>query len=237
MWFDHHVSNVSKQKYAGLFRIAPSAAGLIYEYYQERWQGRFAELVRQADKIDAAQLSLDEILHPQNYPHVLLSMSIHTRRSIEDADYCDHLVNLLGAQAIDGVMADPRVARRCDNVVVANQVYERQLREDTVMDGHVSFTDFRGVQPVPDGNRFLVYSLFPDAVVNVKLYDEGPHVVMKVGHSILNRGCRVNVGKLMTNYGGGGHRGAGACRLQRGGAQPHIEDILSILRRNEPDGD
>lgn len=232
MWFDHHVSNVSEKSYQGIFRIAPSAAGLVYEYFQERWQGRFTELVRQADKIDSAQLSLDEILHPEHYPYVLLSMSIHTRRSLEDATYCDHLVDLLGKLEIEGVMSDPRVERRCDNAVIANKTYERQLREDTVMDGHVSVTDFRGVAPVPDGNRFLVYSLFPDAVVNVKLYDEGPHVVVKLGHSILNRGCRVNVGKLLTQYGGGGHRGAGACRLEHERAQAHVDKIISILRQN-----
>ena len=236
MWFDHHVSNVSEKTHEGLFRIAPSAAGLIYEYYQacfqDKWQGRFAELVRETDKIDSAQLSLDEILYPQSYPYVLLSMSIPTRRSLEDADYCDHLVDLIGALEIDGVMADPRVERRCENVVIANQVYERMLREDTYMDGHVSVTDFRGVSPVPDGNRFLVYSLFPDALVNVKLYDEGPHVVVKLGHSILNRGCRVNVGKLLAQYGGGGHRGAGACRLERGRSRADIENIISILRKN-----
>lgn len=237
MWFDHHVSNAMEKSHAGLFRIAPSAAGLVYEYFQDKWRGRFAELVRQADKIDAAQLTLDEILRPQHYPYVLLSMSIPTRRSLEDEDYCDHLVNLLGKQKIDDVLSDPRVQRRCDDVVIANQAYERWLREDTVMDGHVSITDFRGVEPVPDGNRFLVYSLFPDAVVNMKLYDEGPQVVVKLGHSILNRGCRVNVGRLMAQFGGGGHRGAGACRLARSGAQAHIDEIVSILRKNAPEGE
>lgn len=237
MWFDHHVSNVMERSYRGLFRIAPSAAGLVYEYFHDRWQGRFAELVRQADKIDSAQLNLDEIQKPQNYPYVLLSMSIHTRRSLEDEAYCDHLVNLLGKHEIGDVLSDPRVQRRCDDVVVANQDYERRLCLDTVMDGHVSITDFRGMESVPDGNRFLVYSLFPDAVVNVKLYDEGPHVVVKLGHSILNRGCRVNVGRLMTQYGGGGHRGAGACRLERDGAQAHIDDIVAILRKNMPEGE
>lgn len=234
MWFDHHVSNVSEKVYKGLFRIAPSAAGLIYEYYQDQWKGRFGALVRQTDRIDSAQLTLDEILHPQHYPYVLLSMSISTRRSLEDAAYCDHLVDLLRTQDIERVMGDPTVRRRCDDVVVANQVYERFLRDYTELDGHVSITDFRGLASAPDGNRFLVYSLFPDAVVNVKLYDEGSHVVVKLGHSILNRGCRVNVGKLLSHYGGGGHRGAGACRLERDQAQVHVDDIISILRKNTP---
>ena len=238
MWFDHHVSNVSKKNYPGIFRIAPSAAGLVYEFFQDRWNGRFKELVRQADRIDSAQLTLDEILHPQHYPYVLLSMSIATRRSLEDAIYCDHLVSLLRAHDdIETVMRDATVRRRCDNAVVANREYERSLRDYTELEGHVSITDFRGLSPAPDGNRFLVYSLFPDAVVNVKLYDEGPFVVVKLGHSILNRGCRVNVGKLLSRYGGGGHRGAGACRLERDHVRSQVVDIIALLRKNAAEGD
>ena len=35
---------------------------------------------------------------------------------------------------------------------------------------------------------------------------EGKKLVVKVGHSILKSGCRVNVGKLLSNFHGGGHR-------------------------------
>ena len=59
LWFDHHFSNQLRYPVAGLFRIAPSAAGIVYEYYQNTLQDRFAELVRETDKIDDAQLSLD----------------------------------------------------------------------------------------------------------------------------------------------------------------------------------
>ena len=31
LWFDHHVSNEMEQLPPGLFRIAPSAAGLVYD--------------------------------------------------------------------------------------------------------------------------------------------------------------------------------------------------------------
>lgn len=233
LWFDHHVSNTTNYSYKGLFRIAPSAAGLVYEYFKEELTKRFLELVRQADKIDSAQLTLDEIQHPENYPYVLLSMTIFTRQPSDEA-YCNLLTVLLSTETIHQVLEDPMVRQRCDRAVAANREYEKYLKKHTVLHGHVSITDFRGITPAPDGNRFLVYSLFPRAVANVKLYEEGPHVAIKLGHSIVNRGCQVNVGKLLARYGGGGHAGAGACRIERGRLNTQIEDIINVLIRNQP---
>jgi oligoribonuclease NrnB/cAMP/cGMP phosphodiesterase (DHH superfamily) len=232
LWFDHHVSNVPQQTHAGLFRIAPSAAGLVYEYFKDRLAPRFDELVAQADKIDSAQLTHEEILSPEKYPYVLLSMTIFNRRASDEA-YCNLLVELLRKHAVDRVLATPMVQQRCADAIAANKAYENYLKRYTCMREQVSITDFRALTPVPDGNRFLVYSLFPQAQVNVKICYEGPHVAVKLGHSILNPGCRVNVGRLLAGYGGGGHQGAGACRLAHEGAAAKIEEIIEVLMRNQ----
>jgi hypothetical protein len=83
------------------------------------------------------------------------------------------------------------------------------------MVGRAVFTDFRGCDPIPVGNRFLVYTLFPDANVSVRVH-WGPNrafPMLLLGHSIFNRTCRTNVGELAARYGGGGHRGAGSIPL------------------------
>jgi hypothetical protein len=231
LWFDHHITNKSSTPRQGLFRIAPSAARLVHEYFQSRIDRGFRELVGQADKIDAAMLTLDEIRHPEHYPHILLSMTINTDEDDHET-YCDRLVELLGSRTIDDVLADPDVKRRCECVVSGNKAYKRHLDAHTRMEHDVSVTDFRGLDPVPNGNRFLVYSLFPQAVVNMKLFMEGSSTVVKLGHSIVNRNCRVNVGRLLANYGGGGHRGAGACRLEGAGAETAVRTILDVLVSN-----
>jgi hypothetical protein len=234
MWFDHHVSNEPRAPYKGLYRVAPSAAGLIYEYYKDKISARFQPLVDQADKIDDAQLNLDEILHPENYPYILLSMSI-TARDASDLAYCDKLVALLSNHTIEEVLSDPQVKQRCDGVSAENKAYEAHLRKHTRIEGLVSVTDFRGLDPIPNGNRFLIYSLYPDTVVNMKILHEHTKTVVKLGHSILNRGCNVNVGKLLSHYGGGGHRGAGAGRIDEKNAQRGIQEILDVLIANKAD--
>ena len=232
MRFDHHVSNEVHGGYKGLYRVAPSAAGLIYEYFHEELGPRYQTLVEQTDKIDDAQLSLDEILYPEKYPYILLSMTI-TANTASDLAYCDDLVDLLSSGSIEAVLAAPQVKQRCEQVLAENKSYEDQLKKHTRMIDEVSITDFRGIDPAPNGNRFLVYSLFPESVVNMKIFHESSKTVVKLGHSILNRNCNVNVGKLLAGYGGGGHRGAGACRLDRPGSNDKVQEILRILVENK----
>jgi hypothetical protein len=233
LWFDHHVSNAIQRPYKGLYRVAPSAAGLVHEYYKTILSPYFDTLVAQADKIDDAQLSLDEILHPESYPYILLSMTIPSG-STDSQTFCDHLVELLRIKSIEQVLNDPQVRQRCDQVIAENQAYENHLKLHTRTQQAVSITDFRNLDPVPNGNRFLVYSLFPEACVNLKIFHEKDKTVIKIGHSIINRNCQVNAGYLLAKYGGGGHRGAGACRLDNALAEQKIPEILQILIDNRP---
>ena len=95
-------------------------------------------------------------------------------------------------------------------------------------------TDLREIERLPAGNRFLVYSLFPDANVSLRVHWGPAHdtVVAAVGHSIFNRTCKTSVGELMSRYGGGGHRGAGTCILPLEKAADAIDEILFELQAN-----
>ena len=233
LWFDHHVSNEVQRPYNGIYRLAPSAAGLVYEYFHETLKPRFDTLVANTDKIDDARLSLDEILHPERYPYILISMTVSAGPHGGHA-FCDHLVQLLRTGSIEETLADPQVKKRCDQVIAENRAYETFLRQHTRVQDYVSITDFRELNPSPNGNRFLVYSLFPETMVNLKIFHEKNRTTVKIGHSIINPKCRINVGCLLAKYGGGGHRGAGACRLDNTQADEKISEILQILIDNEP---
>ena len=234
LWFDHHYSNQPEGPVNGAFEIAPSAAGVVYAYYRDRLTRDYAELIRQTDRIDSADLTVDEILRPEKLPYVLLPMTI-SNRDPSEAMYWDHLVALLRTRSLDRIMEDEMVKSRCRQVVADNAAYKKALMAYTKMVEHVSITDFRDLDPAPNGNRFLVYSLFPDCTVNVKiLYDKNRLATIKVGHSILNRGCQVNVGKMLSAFEGGGHPGAGACRFSEEKASDYLARILEILLRNKP---
>jgi nanoRNase/pAp phosphatase (c-di-AMP/oligoRNAs hydrolase) len=236
LWFDHHFSNTPERPVQGLFEIAPSAAGLVYRFYRDRLEQDFDELVQQTDRIDSADLTEDEVQHPENFPYVLLSMTI-SGRELQDEPYWNRLVALLREHPIDQIMADAEVRERSKRVVNENHAYRDHLERHTTVNGVVAVTDFRDLPETPRGNRFLVYSLYPQTVVQAKIrYNDRDRdrVIVSVGHSIFNRNCRVNVGLLLSNYGGGGHAGAGSCSFPSEKAETYIPAILDALVRNEP---
>ncbi len=236
MWFDHHVTNRIETPFSGAFSIAPSAARVIYDHFDTGQKEKHRELVIQADKVDSADLTEEEVIRPESNPFVLLSMTVNGRHE-EDEPYWNRLVTQLGACSMDRVMEDPDVAKRCQTVVAQNALYKDQLIRNTRMEGPVAVTDFRSFESAPEGNRFLAYSLFRDAVVSVKIrhdQKDRTYVIVSVGHSIFNRNCTVNAGELLSRYSGGGHFGAAACRFHQDMSETFIAEIIDILRRNEP---
>jgi hypothetical protein len=235
LWFDHHLSNRREGVHPGLFEIAPSAAGLIFRHYQTQFTRDYSDMVTQTDRIDSAQLSLEEVLHPERYPYVCLSMTISGGEAQDEA-YWNHLVALLGRQPLEDVMADAQVHDRCDWVKRDNNHYKELLKFYTRSSGGgVVVTDFRTLAVAPNGNRFLIFSLFPEAKVQIKVRyhkEDLDKVIISVSHSIFNRGCPVNIGQLMSCFGGGGHFGAGSCSVSSAGAQSVLAEITTVLTKS-----
>ena len=235
LWFDHHYSNQISRHFRGAFNIAPSAARVVFDYYPNVFKRDYSELITETDKIDSADLSLDEVLHPEKYSYVLLSMTISGFDKTGEP-YWNRLVALLREHDIKIVLEDPEVKKRCEETVKRNIIYNNLLKEHTRLKEHVSVTDFRHFDKAPSGNRFMVYSLFPESVVNVKIRydnDDRQTLVVSVGHSIFNRKCNVNVGQMLSNFEGGGHRGAGACSFHVSKTDDYLPKIIDILLKNE----
>jgi oligoribonuclease NrnB/cAMP/cGMP phosphodiesterase (DHH superfamily) len=235
LWFDHHYTNQIDTPFKGVFKIDPSASRIIFDYYKNQFQRDYGALVQAADKIDSADLTLDEVLHPENHPYVLLSLTI-SNDDQRDEPYWNNLVALFRKYDIQQVLKDPDVKQQCQSVVAQNDLYVETLKKHTFLNQNVSITDFRALDKPPAGNRFLVYSVFPESVVNVRIRFEDQKkemIVVNVGHSIFNPDCNVNVGLMLTYFEGGGHRGAGSGRFHVSKADEYIAGIIEILLKNE----
>ena len=235
LWFDHHYTNRIYRPFNGVFKIAPSAAGIIFNHYKDRFKRDYEELVIATDKIDAADLSEDEVLHPEKHGYVMLSMTV-VNGGEPDEPYWNRLVDLLRQYDIQRVLDDPDVKDRCRRAIEQNDQYAVYLKENTRLEKHVSITDFRNLGDIPAGNRFLVYSLFPDSFVNLRIRYEKKDKEMtavNIGHSIFNRRCNVNAGLLLADFGGGGHRGAASTRFESSRADTYLPQIIDALQKNK----
>jgi hypothetical protein len=235
-WFDHHLLTESNEKpppdFDGLYRLAPSAAQLVWEYYGQ--DASYARLVDETNRLDSAQLSERDVTQPQGY--ILLGFTLDPRSGLGDEEV--YFMRLLGwlreKKTIEEVLLLPEVNSRVVRMYEQNEDFCWTLMNTSRLDGNVVFTDFRRVKDPPAGNRFLIYTLFPEANVSVRAQwgRNRDHVMVQVGHSIFNRTCKTSVGELMSDYGGGGHRGAGSSPLPLLEADAKILEIIDTLRQN-----
>ncbi len=234
-WFDHHLLTDSNEKppasFDGLYRVAPSAAQLVWEYYGE--PPELAELVRETNRFDSAQLDENDVLQPRGY--ILLGFTLDTRTGLGgDEEFFFKCLRWLDEKPIREVLLEDEVRERIIRMFEQNEEFCWTLVQYSRLNDNVVFTDFRRIAEPPAGNRFLVYTLFPEANVSVRAsWGSGKECVMAtVGHSIFKRGCKTSIGELMSDYGGGGHQGAGSAPLPVMQADTKILEIIDTLREN-----
>jgi hypothetical protein len=250
LWFDHHITNTMPDfdkpimPGKGGFRLAPSAARVVCEYYTETSKNdggegaarlaflnteRIKYLLQEADKVDAGQLTREDVLHPQGY--VLISMTTDGHFA-EDEPYWLRIIELLREKSLDETLKDSEVTRRCQQVLDAQEKLRKILLERTVSKGNVIYVDLRGIKNIPDGNRFLLFTLFPQGNIAVKVSDDVQRentTAISVGYNIFNKTSTVNVGELLHRYGGGGHKVVGSCRIPNDKAEQAIKEIVAAV--------
>jgi hypothetical protein len=239
MWFDNHLLTDPKAMpptgFRGRYGKAPSAARLVYEHYlpARPTLARHETLVAETDRLDSAQLTMDDVLAPAGY--VLVGLTLDQRTGLgSPREYFDLLLPAVRERPVAEVVELPEVRARAARMREQDRAFREALRAHSRLDGNVVVTDFRPLDPVPVGNRFLVFTLFPDANVGVRV-EWGPtreRVSVSAGKSIFNRTSRANLGVLMSLHGGGGHVGAGACQLPPAGADAHVAEIVETLKRS-----
>jgi hypothetical protein len=236
-WFDHHLLTESNERppegFEGRYGLAPSAARVVYGYYRPSHPelDRHARLLFETDRLDAAQLNVEDVVEPKDY--ILLGFTLDPRTGLGAyQDYFRELVDWVKRMPIEEVLRQPEVEERVRKMREQDAHFREVTLARSRLDGNVVVTDFRGVDPIPVGNRFLVYTLFPQANISLRVHP-GPdpqRVAVAVGHSIFNRTSRVSVGVLMSRYGGGGHRGAGTCLLPADRADAFLAEMISVMK-------
>lgn len=237
LWFDHHEltgsNRVPPEGFRGRYRLAPSAARVIYEHYQAPQLLRFVGLVDETDRFDSARLSREEVLNPQGA--VLLGFTVDSRTGFgRFKEYFLQLVDWLKVLSLPDVLRQPEVQQRVAFMRENDLLFLQALRAHSRREGNVVVTDFRSLDQPPVGNRFLVYTLFPDTNVSVRLQrgPGGTTVAATLGHNIFNRTSRSDCGAICSDFGGGGHRGAAACLLDAAVADAQAAQIVARLRRD-----
>jgi len=247
MWFDHHTSEYERLRldtgfaFAGRSEAAPSCARVIFDYFggTEKF-ARFERngMLAAVDRCDSGQLTFEEILRPAGW--ILLSFLMDPRTGlgrykdyrISNYRFMMELIDHCRSLPVHEVLDLRDVQERVRRYLRQERGYENMLRRHSTTAGNVIRIHLLDTPRLLTGNRFKEYVLFPEQNVSMRImWGRGRrNVVFSVGHSVVNRTCRTDVGSLMLRYGGGGRPRVGTCQVPVAD-WPRVDgELLAILR-------
>ncbi len=242
LWFDHHSSEHERLelegKYKGESRITPSCARIIYEYYGGREKfPQFDDMMEAVDKVDSGNLTIDEVQNPEGWILVGFLMDPRTglgrwrEFTISNYQLMEKLIDACRTMTTDEILAMPDVKERIDVYFEQTEKFKEMVKKYTKVDGKLIISDLRGVNPIYSGNRFMIYSMYPEQNISAWIVSGrgGKGCSAAVGYSILNKTCTVDVGSLMLKYNGGGHKKVGTCQFSDENMEKGLKDMLEEL--------
>ncbi len=238
LWFDHHSSEFERNslagKYKGESRLTPSCARIVYDYYggAERFS-HFDEMMEAVDKVDSGNLTAEEILNPSGW--ILIGFLMDPRTglgrwrnfTISNYQLMEKLIDACRTMSTEEILNLPDVKERIEVYFEQTEKFKEMITAHTRTEKDVIITDLRGVDPIYTGNRFLIYSMYPEQNISAWIVNGkgGKGCSVAVGYSILNRTSDIDVGSLMLKYGGGGHKAVGTCQFD----DEHMEAMVPKL--------
>ena len=131
----------------------------------------------------------------------------------------------------DEIMEFPDIVERKELYFEQSEKFVEMVKAHTEVRDNVIISDLRGLETIYTGNRFMIYSLYPEANISCWIVSGrgGQGCSCAVGYSVLNRTCNIDVGNLMLKYGGGGHKMVGTCQFPNETMDQKIGELLEDL--------
>lgn len=243
MWFDHHTSEEERVGWTvdvkGESRKEKSAARVIYDYYggAEAFPN-CEEMMEAVDKVDSGDLTIDEIMNPKGW--ILIGFLSDPRTglgrfrefTISNYQLMEQLINFCMDYTAEQILELPDIVERVELYNEQTEKFKEMVTKYTRVDENIIITDLRGVETIYTGNRFMIYSMYPEQNISLWIVDgkQKQNVSIACGYSILNRTCTVNVGELMLKHGGGGHPMVGTCQVPYDDADKEIAEIVEAIK-------
>ncbi len=243
LWFDHHSSEGERVgpalQFEGRYTEAPSCARVIWDYYggHDRFPAAFDQMMTAVDKCDSADLTIGDIERPEGW--ILLGFLMDPRTGlgryhdyrISNYQLAEALVDYCRTMSIDRIMDLPDVQERVNRYWEQDRAFRQMVAAKATQRGNVIVLDLRDQEEIFAGNRFTIYTMYPQANISLQAVQgfRGQNISITCGHSIINRTSKTDVGSLMLAYGGGGHHAVGTCQVPHERADAVIDELVTRL--------
>ncbi len=243
--FDHHFSEdvraYNRKSNHIINPIAKSATRVIYEYFggADKFPKEWGDMLDSVDKADSGNVTEEEIKNPKGW--LMLNYLLDPRTGLgrydskfrlKNFDFMRYVIDLIQSTSdIQEILDAPDVKARVDFYMVEQEKFIEQLKRCSTVKDKVVIVNYKDEDEIHVGNRFMVYTLFPQCNVSIHkiMSKDKTKTVFAVGKSVINRTSQLNVAELMAEHGGGGHRNAGTCQVLHSEADKVLENIIENL--------
>src|SRR6185295_7144386 len=178
-----------------------------------------------------------DILHPEGWAMLSFVMDARTGLGrfkdfkISNYQLMMKLIDYCRGHTIEEVLALPDVKERVELYKDQKIKCRAQLERCSTLFKNLIVLDLRHEDKIWAGNRFMIYALFPQCNISMHILwgKNEQNTVFAVGKSILNRTSNTHVGKLMLEYGGGGHDKAGTCQVDNDQALKTQKELVARI--------
>ncbi|MDR1873342.1 MAG: exopolyphosphatase [Deltaproteobacteria bacterium] len=242
MWFDHHTSEgerLGSISYRGMSRVAPSCARVIYDFLggASRYSPHWDPMMEAVDKVDSANLTVREIEYPTGW--ILLGFLMDPRTGlgrfhnfrISNYKLMEILIEMCRTKTAEDILLDPDVQERSAFYFDQAPLYVNMIQNCARLVGQVLIIDFRDLEVIYPGNRFLPYTMFPGCKVSIHLTwsRDDKNVSLAMGNSIINRDSQANLGSIALHFGGGGHEAVATCQIDSQEVEETLKTIVDFI--------
>ena len=191
------------------------------------------------DKGDSADFTMDEVKNPKDW--VLMNFLMDARTGlgrfhdfrISNYDLMMELIDYCLDHPISDVLELPDVKERVDMYFSQQEKFKAQLEKVSRQVGRCVIVDLRNEDPIYTGNRFLIYTMFPDAYFSLHIAWglKKQNTAVMIGKSIFKDSPDVdkNIGDICLKHKGGGHKNAGTCQLDNDKVDAMLPEILEYF--------
>ncbi|OGN03871.1 MAG: hypothetical protein A2831_03075 [Candidatus Yanofskybacteria bacterium RIFCSPHIGHO2_01_FULL_44_17] len=221
-WFDHHSTSFISEKWRKEFVNSKtkyfdprhkSVCGMVVAHLERTFQYRppkhITYLAKWADIADSASYKSAKQFIEKKEPALKLILFLDSLNSENSASHKQKVasIKLLSDVPIIEIIKMPQISAEVARLLAKSRNTLKKFKKLSNVYGKVLFSNIIGSDI--SGTNLLGYFFYPKIFYSVRTSYEGGHYHIGVGKNIWRRSDKVNIGKIMTKYGGGGHDGVG----------------------------
>lgn len=218
---------------------SPSASRVLFRHFggKKVFTDKYDHLLEAADKFDTANFTKEEIENPQGFNLLAFISDPRTglgrfrKCRISNYQLMMDLISYLKEKPVSEILKLPDVRERVNLYREMLPSFIDQIKTNAEVLGKLVILDLRKENIIYPGNRFLIYTLFPECNVSIHIINGkmDQNIVFAIGKSIFNPTCKVNIGSLALEFGGGGTPDAGSCQADSAVADYVLQDLKNTI--------